>query len=288
MDAESILIIGAGGLLGQALLAALGPAGEAVPGGRSGLDLTSEEDELARRLGAARSGLVINCVGYTGVDRAESEPQAAMAVNAAGAGRLAAACARTGKHLVHLSTDYVFDGLKETPYREDDPAEPLSAYGRSKLEGERLVQKALPSALVVRSAWLFGHGKASFVDKVIAQAQSGGEAKVVSDEVGCPTYAADLAGALISLARRRVPGLLHVANLGRASRFELARQAVRLAGLDPDGVLPITARELGRPAPRPAYSVLETRRFARLQGGPLPRWLDALERYLAPKREETS
>ena len=238
---------------------------------------------LARRtIAEIHPSIVINCAGYTDVDRAESEPELALAVNGAGAGAVAQACAEVGAHLVHISTDYVFDGRARRPYGENASPRPLSAYGRSKLEGERQVRAALAGALIVRSAWLFGPGRPGFVDKVLARARRGQEVRVVTDQVGSPTYTRDLARALVELARRRVSGLVHLVNQGQASRFELARQCLRLAGLDPELVRPVTTAEMGPvPAPRPAYSVLEGRRAARLLGAPLPTWLDALRRYLA-------
>lgn len=238
-------------------------------------------ESLRPLLASGEVGLVVNCAGYTNVDRAESEPELAMSANAHGAGVLAGLCARFGVHLVHLSTDYVFDGRAPgRPYREDDPAEPLSVYGRSKLMGEQMVRQAHPGALVVRSAWLFGPGRDNFVSKVLAIARSGRPLRVVRDQVGSPTYTLDLARALLDLGRRRAPGLLHLVNRGLASRYELARQALVLAGLDPEAVTPIATAELGQPAARPAWSVLESRRAARLLGGPLPVWLDGLRRYI--------
>jgi dTDP-4-dehydrorhamnose reductase len=232
--------------------------------------------------------VVINCAGYTAVDQAEAEPELAWAVNAEGAEAVARACAQAGAHLVHLSTDYVFDGRGRRPYREDDPPAPLSAYGRSKLAGEERVRRVLPGALIVRSAWLFGPGRADFVDKVLARARQGRRVRVVADQVGSPTYTVDLARALVELGRRRVGGVLHVVNAGQASRYELARQAVRLAGLEVELVEPVSSREYVLPAARPAYSVLDSRRAARLLGGPLPTWLDALRRHLAGGGGEAS
>ncbi len=254
-------------------LSGLGPAAAEVQAGCL----------LARRtIVELHPSIVINCAGYTDVDRAESEPELALAVNGTGAGAVARACAEVGAHLVHISTDYVFDGSRRRPYPENAVPRPLSAYGRSKLEGERQVRAALDRALIVRSAWLFGPGRPGFVDKVLERARRGQEVRVVTDQVGSPTYTRDLARALLTLARRRVFGLVHLVNQGQASRFELARQCLRLAGLDPELVRPATTAELGTaPAPRPPFSVLESRRAARLLGGPLPTWLDALERYLA-------
>jgi dTDP-4-dehydrorhamnose reductase len=150
-------------------------------------------DTIRRTIAGAKSPIVINCAGYTNVDGAESEPELAMAVNGAGAGIVAQACAASGKHLVHLSTDYVFDGKARSPYHENHTPNPINLYGKSKLVGEELVSKALPGALIVRSAWLFGPGKLSFVDKVVQKAKEGGPLKVVDDQVGSPTYTPDLA-----------------------------------------------------------------------------------------------
>lgn len=224
--------------------------------------------------------LVINCAGYTAVDKAESEPELAMAVNAGGAEAVAKACREAGARLVHVSTDYVFDGKARRPYREDDPAKPINAYGRSKLEGESLVMKAHPMACVVRSAWLFGPGRPSFVDKLLALARQGQKLKVVTDQTGSPTYTLDLAKVLVEMGRRGVRGVLHAVNLGQASRYELARQALKLAGLDPELVRPATNGDFNLLAARPEYSVLDGRRLARLRGGPMPTWMDALRRYL--------
>lgn len=253
--------------------------------GPSAADLHAGLDHLASLLASGQVRLVINCAGYTDVDRAESEPEAALAANTQGAGAVARLCARHGVGLVHVSTDYVFDGRARRPYREDDLAAPLSVYGRSKLEGERLVREHLPSALIVRSAWLFGPGRDNFVTKVLTQARAGRAFTVVADQVGSPTYTVDLALAIVTLGRRGASGLLHLVNAGQASRHELARQALAIAGLDPDLVQPGTTAALGAPAARPAWSVLDGRRASRLLGQPQPTWLDALRRYLQTSEE---
>ncbi len=263
----------------ERLLAELPPLGGGVGALHSRLDF------VRQAIMGRRPRLVINCAGYTDVDRAEREPELAWAVNARGAQALARACQEAGSHLVHMSTDYVFDGASGRPYREDDPPAPLSAYGRSKLEGERLVRAELPGALIVRSAWLFGPGRDGFVEKVVAKARQGQPFGVVRDQMGSPTYTRDLARAILELGRRWVGGVLHVVNQGRASRWELARQAVRLAGLDPELVQPVQTAALEQAARRPAFSVLDAGRAARLLGGPLPPWLDSLARHLNGGKE---
>lgn len=245
----------------------------------------SRLDVLRLALKRGRPRLVFNCLGYTDVDRAEREPELAQAVNARGAQAVARACAEVGAHLVHLSTDFVFDGQAQRPYREDDPPAPLSAYGRSKLLGERLVAAELPGALIARSAWLFGPGRQSFVDKVIVQGRLGRPFPVVSDQVGSPTYTADLASALLDLGGRWIGGVMHVVNQGQASRHELAAQALELAGLDPGLARPAPSAGASGGARRPAYSVLDAGRAARALGAGLPDWREALARYLADKQE---
>ncbi|MFH1034911.1 MAG: dTDP-4-dehydrorhamnose reductase [Pseudomonadota bacterium] len=264
----------------ESLEAALSALGDQAQRLHDNLDLL----RLALREGRPR--LVFNCIGYTNVEKAEQEPEAAEAVNGRGAQAVARACAEAGAHLVHLSTDFVFDGLADRPYREDDPPAPLSAYGHSKLAGERLVAAELPGALIVRGAWLFGPARQSFVDKVLAKGRLGQPFPVVADQVGSPTYTADLAQALLELGGRWIGGVLHLVNQGQASRHQLAAQALELAGLDPGLAQPALSGQAGGRARRPAYSVLDAGRAARLLGAPLPAWQEALARYLAAKQEE--
>lgn len=249
-------------------------------------DIHSYFDLVAGRILDSRPAAVINCAGFTDVERAESQTGLAMAINAEGPARLAAACARSGSWLVHLSTDYVFDGLSRRPYREDDPPRPLSAYGRSKLAGEQAVLLAHDRALVVRSSWFYGPGRPGFVDKVVARAAGGGRFTVVNDQVGCPTYTRDLAAAILRLLEVSATGLVHAAGQGYASRLELARAAVELAGGDPGLVLGAATADLGSAAARPAFSALDSSRFYQLTGGCLPPWRESLARYLALNEEE--
>jgi len=238
-------------------------------------DRTATEHAVAD----AAPDAVINCAAWTDVDGAERHPAAALAVNAAGAGNVAAAAAAAGAWIIHVSTDYVFDGHKREPYVESDPVGPLSVYGRSKLEGELAVARAAPGQhTIVRSSWLFGTGGPCFPATIMRLAAERPELSVVDDQVGCPTFTGHLAPALVELARSRVPGILHVAAAGQCSWFELASEIVQRAELACELKRGRSA-DLGRPAPRPAYSVLATER--RDQAPALPDWRQGLEQFLA-------
>lgn len=220
---------------------------------------------------ALSGATVINCAAYTNVDGAESEPEAAHAVNADGARNVGEAAAR----VVYVSTDYVFDGTKDSPYVESDPTGPLQEYGRSKLAGERATLTASPQSLIVRSSWLFGAGGGNFVSTMLRLGEERGEVSVVADQVGCPTFTGHLADALVALAEGHGHGFLHVAGEGSCSWFEFARTIFARAAMDVD-VRPCTTDEFPRAARRPANSVLESER-----GAPsLPAWQDGLDAYL--------
>jgi dTDP-4-dehydrorhamnose reductase len=252
-------------MLGQDVVRAAGR--DAVALTHAELDVT---DAAAVR-DALRGATVINCAAYTDVDGAESNREAAEAVNARGARNVAEAAGR----VVHVSTDYVFDGTKGGPYVESDPTGPLQEYGRSKLAGERAVAGANANHLVVRSSWLFGVGGRNFVETMLALGRERDELRVVNDQVGCPTFTGQLAGALVALAAGADCGVLHVAGAGSCSWFEFAREIFDRAGVECD-VQPCTTEEFPRPARRPANSVLASER-----GSPaLPAWQDGLDAYL--------
>jgi dTDP-4-dehydrorhamnose reductase len=274
-----VLITGAGGMLGSDLTRAARASGHEVAAlARGELDITSAaavRDAMARVAPHA----VINCAAYTSVDGAESEPELAHSVNADGAGLLAAEAAGAGAWVVHVSTDYVFDGRAREPYVESDPVAPLSVYGRTKLDGESAVARRAPNShTIVRSSWLFGAGGPCFPATILRLAAERTQLTVVDDQVGCPTFTGHLAGALVSLAERRVPGTVHVAGGGACTWFEFAREIVRRAGLTCE-VVPGSTAALGRPAPRPAYSVLGTERDA--VAPRLPEWSAGLDEYLS-------
>jgi dTDP-4-dehydrorhamnose reductase len=235
---------------------------------------------------AASPAAVINASAYNDVNGAEQEPNRgeAYGLNRDVPDRLARVCAARGIPLVHVSTDYVFDGGKREPYREDDPVAPLQCYGRTKLEGERAVVAAHPGALVVRTSTVFGAdrmGGSNYVDAVLARARAEGELAVVRLPVSSPTYAVDLSRALLALLEVGATGLVHVANAGGCSRLELATEAVRLAGLGGETTIRERCEPPSAGAPRPAYSVLDTTRYTALTGRSMRAWQEALREYLA-------
>jgi dTDP-4-dehydrorhamnose reductase len=276
-----ILITGAGGMLGVDVKAAAEARGEVVTAlTRAELDIT-DAGAVERVVVAAAPDAVINCAAFTNVDGAETQVDAANAVNGAGAGNVAAAAAAAGAWTVHVSTDYVFDGTKTAPYVESDPIGPRSVYGSSKLAGEQAIAEAAPdSHTIVRTSWLFGVAGPCFPATIARLAAERDQLSVVDDQVGCPTATAHLAPALLQLAadpRPETRGIVHVAADGECSWFEFAREIVVATGAGA-GIDPCTTAEFPLPAPRPAYSVLRTERGP---GVPrLPHWREGLAQYL--------
>jgi dTDP-4-dehydrorhamnose reductase len=290
-----IVITGAGGQLGSCLAALA--AGQ----GRDVLALTSSQwditDPAAAERIVERGDVVINCAAYTDVDGAESDETAAYAVNAAGPEHIARACARVGARLIHVSTDYVFNGdfgsdsngAAPHPYEPSDETAPQGVYARSKLAGERAVLAALPEAIVVRTAWVYtgGTGK-DFVAVMRRLAAGDGPVDVVDDQTGSPTYVADLATALLQVADGQVQGpVVHAANEGAVTRFEQARAVFEERGADPQRVRPVSSAQNPRPAPRPRYSALSSRESAAAGLTPLRPWRSALVAALAAAQSGT-
>lgn len=265
------MITGAGGQLGRALA---DRAPEAVALGRADLDITDSDAVAA----AVRSGdVVLNCAAYTAVDAAESDRAAARAGNVTGPGILAARCREIGARLVHISTDYVFDGTGERPYEPSDPTGPTSVYGSTKLAGERAVLLADPRATIVRTAWVYTGDRGDFVATMRRLEAERETISVVEDQVGSPTYAPDLAAGLLELvAQHKNPGVVHATGSGAVSRFELARAVFAELGADPDRVRPCGSADFPSPARRPAYSVLSNRSWVAVGLTPLRDWRDAL------------
>jgi len=275
----NVLVTGAGGMLGQAVVPALERAGHAVTAlARAELDVTREADVRGAVAGSAPDW-VCHLAAYTDVDGCETRSDHAMLVNGKGAGYAAAAAAQAGAAVLAVSTDYVFAGDDPSPRRESDPVGPLSAYGRSKLAGEEAVRAANPRHVIVRTAWLYGRGGKNFVDTIRARAAAGGPLAVVDDQRGSPTWTGDLAQVLVELMERGASGTLHSTNDGACTWHELACEICALMGADVE-VARISSAQLARPARRPASSVLDTGRLERELGRRLPHWRDALARYM--------
>ena len=270
----SYLITGAAGMLGQDLQHAL--SGRDVTAlGRADLDIT---DLDAVRTAVAGHEVVINASAYTKVDDAETNESDAFAVNATGAQNLAIATSEVGARLVQVSTDYVFDGLATSPYDEATPLNPISAYGRSKAEGERLARAANPhGTYIVRTAWLYGAGGPNFVKTMLRLATNHDTVSVVTDQLGQPTWTGDLARQIVELLdAHAAPGIYHATNSGEANKYDFTREIFTVAGLDPDRVKPTTSATFISPAPRPDYSVLGHDAWARAGIAPMRNWRAAL------------
>lgn len=279
-----VLVTGHRGILGRAVVAELKRRGvDATGADVSEMDI-ADGGRVRAVVGRLRPGLVINCAAFTAVDACEVERDLCFAVNATGAGNVAAAAAAEGARLVHLSTDYVFDGESRVPYAEDAEPAPLSAYGESKLEGERLVAEAARDHLIVRTAGLFGVGGVSFVSKILARAKNGGPLEVVNDQWSSPTYAGHLAGALAELLDIDLRGVVHVAGAGVASWYDVAAEVLKLTASDVP-VRAISAADLDLAARRPAFSALDCSRYAALAGRVVPHWREGLKAYLTEIKE---
>jgi dTDP-4-dehydrorhamnose reductase len=277
-----ILVTGAGGMLGRDVVLAAGNAGHDVVGfGRTELDVT-DAAALAAKFELERPDVAINCAAWTDVDGAEESEQAALAVNGAAAGNVAAAAAAVGASVVYVSSDYVFDGSKGGPYVETDQTAPLSAYGRTKLAGEEATAAANKRHFVVRSSWLFGIGGSNFVETMLRLASTQNEVLVVRDQVGSPTYTWHLAYGIVRLIEGVEFGIHHMAAGGACSWYDFAREIFDQAKVE-CLVLSATTDMLGRPAPRPAYSALESQREHAIE---LPPWRDGLSAYLSQRAAE--
>lgn len=269
-------------MLGRDVMLAAGNAGHDIVGyGRAELDVT-DPAALERKFDLERPDVVINCAAWTDVDGAEESEQAALEVNGAAAGNVAAAAAEVGSSVVYVSSDYVFDGSKGAPYVETDQTAPLSAYGRTKLAGEEATAAANKRHFVVRSSWLFGIGGSNFVETMLRLASTQNEVLVVRDQVGSPTYTWHLAYGIVRLIEGVEFGIHHMAAGGACSWYDFAREIFDQAKVE-CLVLSATTDMLGRPAPRPAYSALESQREHAIE---LPPWSDGLSAYLSQRAAE--
>ncbi|MSR05490.1 MAG: dTDP-4-dehydrorhamnose reductase [Gemmatimonadetes bacterium] len=274
-----VLLLGASGMLGRDLVAAAPPGIDLRPQSHQDVDIT-DAAQVNRAVVSARPDIVINTACYTNVDGAEAEKDLAFRTNGAAPGLIGRAAAGVGALTVHFSSDYIFDGTQGRPIREDDAPAPLSVYGASKLEGERALAASGGKYLIIRTQWLFGLKGRSFPRTMWERARAGQSTKVVNDQFGHPTSSVDLARATWSVLGGAAPaGVLHIANRGVATWYDVARHVFERAGAA-DLVAPCTSAEFPRPARRPAWSALDTSRYEKLTGSSLPRWEDALTHFL--------
>jgi dTDP-4-dehydrorhamnose reductase len=295
-----ILLTGKTGQVGRELARLLDRVGEVTALGRQQLDLT-KPDEIRQVVRGVRPNLIVNAAAYTAVDRAESEEAVAQAINAVAPGVLAEEAKKLGGLLVHYSTDYVFDGTKGQPYEENDPTNPLSAYGRTKLEGERAIQQAEPAYLIFRAAWVYSREGRNFLLTILRLATEKEELRIVQDQIGAPTSSQEIAAATVKVLEQirtpaanvrqwpEIKGIYHMTAGGETNWYEFAKSILELAARQsrPEAwlaaatggrplmtrrIVPITTKEYPTPARRPLYSVLSNKRLNREFGVKLPDW----------------
>jgi dTDP-4-dehydrorhamnose reductase len=275
-----ITIFGASGLLGQALMREWN--GDEVCGLTSRDADIRDADQARKTIEQTRPDWIVLAAAYTDVDGCESQQERAFSVNRDGAVNVAKAAKQAGSRLLFLSSDYVFDGTKRSPYEIDEPRNPQSVYGRSKAEAEVQLLEILGDCCIVRTSWLFGAGGKCFPDTILKLVSTRAALDVVDDQRGCPTYSTDLAGAIIRLCRNSAHGIVHATNSGNCSWFEFAQQIVREAGSTTE-IRPVSTTQMPRPARRPEYSVLSPASLQRW-GIAMPTWQDALRRYLKERK----
>ena len=280
-----LLVTGASGLLGSEVVTAARARGHRVIGlGRAQLDVTDTvavDQTLAREV----PDVLVHCAAYTTVDLAEDEPDVALRINRDATWHAAAAAQRVGARFVYISTDYVFDGTKRSPYLPGDTPAPLSAYGRSKLAGEVASAEVVADALIVRTSWLYGEARRNFVTAMIERAAHGDALTVVDDQLGGPSWSRNVAETLLDLDERGARGVWHVADRGVCSWAELATEATRLRGLQAE-VTGVPSEEWGARAVRPLYSVLDVSATEQLLEREMPEWRDALAQFISRQSTE--
>jgi dTDP-4-dehydrorhamnose reductase len=283
---QIILVVGAKGMLGRDLMDVLHcslPNEEIIGWDIEEIDIQKEEDTVFK-IEKLRPDIVIHLAAYTDVDGCESNEEKAFAVNVEGTKHVALAASRCLAKMVYLSTDYVFDGNKKEPYLESDVPHPLNVYGRSKWEGEQHVQELVENYLVIRTQWLYGRYGKNFVTSILRQASEKSILSIVNDQMGSPTYSADLSRAIFTLIQFNVRGIFHVANSDLCTWYTFGQAILKLSGMNKVKVIPISSKDLGRPAARPAYSVLNCQKLKRETGLTLRPWSEALKDYLTTYR----
>ena len=274
-----IVVTGGSGMLGTDIVKRFTGKHEVIGLSFKDMDITGEEATRSR-IREIRPDILIHTAAFTQVDACESDRDGAFRVNEAGTRHVALAALDVGARLVAISTDYVYDGKKRSPYVEGDPTSPLGVYGLSKLKGEKQIEDLLENFLIIRTSWLFGHHGANFVKTILRIAGEQKTLRVVDDQRGSPTYTPDLADAIFRLLQTPARGIVHVSNSGTCTWWDYAVKIIQLSGREGISVLPISTAEAGRPAPRPANSVLDNGRYQALTGHTLRPWEEALTDYM--------
>jgi len=278
-----ILVTGAKGMLGRDLIGILRSSfskDEVIGWDIEEIDIRKEDDSVSK-IEALRPEVVIHLAAYTDVDGCESDQERAFGVNAEGTRHVALAASKCRAKMIYLSTDYVFDGEKRKPYLESDPPHPLNVYGHSKLKGEQYVQEGGGDFIVIRTQWLYGPFGRNFVDSILRQAGERKTLSIVDDQTGSPTYTVDLAKAIRDLIQADARGIFHVANSEVCTWYAFGQAILNLSGIHRVKVLPMSSKELGRPAARPSYSVLNCQKLEKETGRTMRPWSDALKDYLS-------
>ncbi|MCJ7663456.1 MAG: dTDP-4-dehydrorhamnose reductase [Desulfobacterales bacterium] len=275
---KKVLVVGALGMLGHDLLKVFARGYEVIGVDKEEVDITRQGATLGLVKEIAPA-VVISAAGYTDVDGCEKKMRKAFAVNGEGARNLAKGCRETGAKLVYVSTDYIFDGEKKTPYREHDTPNPLNIYGESKLMGERYIEDLLDDFVIVRTQWLYGKHGRNFVETILALVRERDIIEVVHDQRGSPTYTADLSKAIAALVRKDLKGTFHVSNKGSCSWYDFALESIRLAGVSGVEIVPVSSTDLNRPAKRPLYSVFNCQRLEQEAHIEMRPWQVALQDY---------
>ena len=276
---KRLLVTGAGGMLGTDVTREFSRDFHVIGLSRKDLDIT-DKGAVGEAFRQYRPEVVINCAAFTRVDDCETMPEIAYSVNAEGPANLAAFCRDSGALLVHVSSDYVFDGRADHPWKEDDPMAPLNVYGKSKLQGEIRVKAECSNYLIVRTSWLFGLNGPNFISTMLDLSRNRKELAVVNDQEGSPTYTRDLAWGIRLLVSRDLRGIFHCCNSGSCTWFQLCSFVFENKGINDVLLTPVTSASFPRPAARPAYSVLDTGRFRELTGQAMRPWQQAVSKYL--------
>ena len=278
-DRQKVLVTGAKGMLGWALTKELSLEYQLIGIDIEDADIT-DENQIKEEIFNIHPEIVIHTAAYTEVDNCEKNKELTHRVNAIGAGNVARACKLCHAKLICISTDFVFDGTKNSPYTEEDTPNPINTYGKSKLEGERQLQTIYPNNLIIRTSWLYGPRGRNFVDKIIQLAENQTETKVINDQTGSPTYTIDLARAINTLIKKNLLGIINVTNTGSCTWFEFAEKTLELAKKS-SKLIPITSNQLDRLAKRPSFSVLSTEKFQNITQTRLRPWREALAEYIS-------